>query len=86
MEVQKQYGDEVRFVGIPSLAGVSAMEEFVADTKVDAFPQIPDVDGVLWDRFGVSEHRTYVLINDDGTVRIADYGQLRADVEKLIAS
>ncbi len=86
MRVQQQYGDQVRFVGIPSLAGVAAMEEFVADTRIDVFPQIPDPDRILWDRFGVTEQRTYVFINDDGSVRVSGYGQLEADVEALISS
>ena len=80
------YGDEVRFVGVPGLAGVEAMERFVAETGVDHFPHIPDPERVLWDRFGVRRQRTYVFIDDDGSVRTAGYGRLAADVEALIAS
>lgn len=85
MEVQQQYGDQVRFVGVPGLADGSAMERFVAETGADAFPHMPD-DGTLWERFGVLEHRTYVYIDDDGTSSLGEYGGLVEGVEELIAS
>ncbi len=84
MEVQQQYGDQVRFVGVPGLADEAAMERFVAETGVDGFPHMPD-DGTLWERFGVLEHRTYVYIDDDGTARLGEYGGLADGVEELIA-
>ncbi len=61
------------------------MESFISDTGTSSVPHIPDLEGVLWDRFGVTEHRTYVLINDDGTRRTTGYGSLAAHVEDLIA-
>ena len=85
MEVQRQYGDQVRFIGVPGLADESAMERFVAETGADAFPHMPD-DGTLWERFGVLEHRSYVYINDDGTSRLGEYGGLSDGVETLIDS
>ena len=84
MEVQQQYGDQVRFVGVPGLAGVSEMEGFIADTGVTAFPHLLD-DGQLWEAFGVIMQRTYVLINDDGSWERTGYGSLASDVEALIA-
>ena len=86
MEVQQQYGDEVRFVGVPGLADVSAMERFVAETGTEAFPHMPDTDGELWERFGVLEHRTYVYIDDDGSFWTGTYGGLADGVEELVAS
>ncbi len=61
------------------------MEQFVSDTGSDVVPHIPDPDGELWERFGVSEHRTYVLIDEDGTARTGAYGDLPDDVADLIA-
>lgn len=86
MEVHERYGDQVRFVGVPGLAEDASMERFLAETGVDNFPHVPDGEGQLWARFGVTEQRTYVLINDDGSVRTAGYGRLAADVEGLLAS
>ena len=84
MEAQQTYGDEVRFVGVPSLSNDEAIAKFVAERGVSGFEHIPDVDGVLWDRFDVSEHRTYILINDDGSVEKTGYGSLDEDVQSLI--
>ena len=85
MEVQQQYGDQVTFVGVPGLADVPAMETFVAQQGVDGFHHIID-DGAIWEAFGVFEQRVYVFINDDGTARMATYGQLESDVQGLINS
>lgn len=84
--MQEQYGDQVRFIGVPGLAEASSMDRFVAETGVDGFPHVPDGDGVLWELFGVTEQRTYVFIDDDGTMRAGGYGRLAADVEELIVS
>ncbi|MEM7273092.1 MAG: hypothetical protein AAF547_08445 [Actinomycetota bacterium] len=84
--MQEQYGEQVRFIGVPGLSDTARMGQFVAQTGVTGFPHIPDGDGVLWERFGVTEQRTYVFINDDGTARVGGYGQLAEDVEALIAS
>lgn len=61
------------------------MQGFVADRSVTGFDHIPDPDGVIWRRFGVIQQRTYVLINDDGTLRTTGYGSLEQDVQGLIA-
>ena len=73
------------FVGVPGLADVPSMQGFVADRGVTAFTHIPDPNSVIWQRFGVFSQRTYVLINDDGTVRKTGYGSLEQDVLGLIA-
>ncbi len=86
MEVQQRYGDRVRFVGMPGLSNPESMAQFVAETGTGGIPHIPDDEGVLWDRFGVREQRTYVFIDDDGTARTGGYGRLSEDVEELIAS
>ena len=86
MEVQQTYGEQVRFVGVPGLSDPAAMAQFVAETGVGDFPHIPDPDGVLWERYDVREQRTYIFINDDGTIRMGGYGNLAGDVEDLIAS
>ena len=84
--MQQQFGDDVTIIGIPSLASVDSMRGFVEDTGTSGIPHIPDVEGVLWDRYGVSEQRTYVLINDDGARETTGYGALASQVEALIAN
>ena len=85
MGVEQTYGDQVTFVGVPSLADIEDIEQFVDERGVSTFDQIPDVDGELWDRFGVARHRTYVLIDDDGSFDLVPYGTIEQDVQDLIA-
>lgn len=85
MEVSQQYGDEVRFIGMPGLAGLDSVLEFVEETGTDGIEHIHDPDGALWNQFGVLQQRTYVLIDDDGTMRTTGYGSLEQDVLDLIA-
>lgn len=86
MEVHEQYGDEVKFVGLPGLANRDEIDEFIAETGVGDIVHLPDLGGEIWRQFGVVKQRTYVFINDDGTWRRSGYGSLRDDVEALIAS
>ena len=86
MDVEQQFGDEVRILGIGGLGSVDEMREFVDRTGSDAITHLPDEDGHLWDRFDVRSHGTYVLIDGDGTVTSQHRGNLRAAVEDLIAS
>lgn len=85
MEVEAQYGDQVTFVGLPSLADREDIDAFIADTGTDRFLQVPDLERSVWEQFGVLEQRTYVFINNDGSWRRSGYGSLQADVEELIA-
>lgn len=71
---------------MPGLAGEIEMQGFVSGRGVGGFEHIPDVSGTIWDRFGVRAQRTYVFINDDGTITVKGYGSLEQDVLALIAS
>ena len=85
MEVQEEFGDQIRFIGVPSLSSdIDGMIEFTEDTGSDIIAQVPDLDGEIWSQFGVREQRTYVYINDDGTWETSGYGSLRDDVIDLI--
>lgn len=85
MEVQQQFGDDVRIIGIPGLSNPESMENFISSNGVGSIDHLDDPDGELWDRFGVTEQRTYVFVNDDGATRKGTYGSLPSDVEDLIA-
>lgn len=85
MAVEEQYGDQVRFIGIPSLAGEAEMRDFLDETGTEPLLHVPDAVGEIWDRFGISRQSSYVYINDDGTWQKSGYGSLREDVENLIA-
>lgn len=86
MEVQNKYGDQVTFVGVPEPSSdQESITQFVDETGVTAFPHIADPSGEVWAQFDVVEQRTYVIVNDDGTLETIDYGALEQEVQKVIA-
>jgi len=84
VEVEQQYGDQVTFIGVPSLATIADIDEFIEIQGVDGFVNIPDQKREIWERFEVTRQRTYVLLNDDGTWERTGYGSLPEDVQDLI--
>lgn len=79
------YGDEVSVVGIGSLDSAEAIADFARD--VEGITHLEDTDGVLWQRFGVTEQSSFVVLDADGEVAFeAGYGgedDLAADVEAV---
>lgn len=61
------------------------MRAFVSEQGVGGLQHVDDPNTELWSRFGVTQQRTYVFINDDGSFRLSGYGSLIEDVEGLIA-
>ena len=69
-------------VSTPVLTGV--------DTGVDTFPHAADIDGDVWEFYGIGSQPAFVFINDDGTfdTRLGslDEDRLTERVEQLLAS
>lgn len=84
MEVQQQYEGQVQIVGVPGLSDPDAIRSFIDEEQVGSIVHLED-NGELWDRFGVSEQRTYVFINDDGSATVTGYGSLSDRVAELVA-
>ena len=80
------YGDEVSVVGIGSLDSAEAIADFARD--VEGITHLEDADGVLWQRFGVTEQSSFVVLDADGEVAFeAGYGgedDLAAEVEAVL--
>jgi len=86
VEVQEQFSDDITIIGVPSLAGADDYPEFISSTGTDVIAHIPDEAGVIWERFGITQQRTYVYIEDDGITEISGYGSLADDVAALVAN
>jgi peroxiredoxin len=88
--VQQQFEGRARIIGVASRDSIEQMEAFVADTGVDTFPHAADVDGDVWEFYGISSQPAFVFINDDGTFDILlgslDEDGLTERVEQLLAS
>lgn len=61
---------DVSFVGVAGLGETAAMQDFVDEYDVDAFEHLADLDGALWQRFGVVQQPAYAFIDDDGTIEV----------------
>ena len=85
MEAQAIYGDQVNFLGVPGLSDPDSHRAFVNETSTGGFQHVDDQTQELWDRFGVTQQRTYVYIDDDGSFELTGYGSLIEDVQTLIA-
>lgn len=77
---------DVTFVGVASLGERRAMADFVRDYKVSAFTHVADLNGSVWQRFGVVQQPAYAFIDDSGSVEVIR-GELGPDrLERHLAS
>jgi thiol-disulfide isomerase/thioredoxin len=85
-ELARTYGDEVSVVGIGSLDSAEAIAGFARD--VEGITHLEDADGVLWQRFGVTEQSSFVVLDADGEIAFeAGYDgedDLAAEVEAVL--
>ena len=88
--MQHQFEGRARIIGVASRDTIEQIEAFVADTGVDTFPHAADIDGDVWEHYGISSQPAFVFINDDGTfdIRLGSLGEdgLTERVEQLLAS
>ncbi|MAT21689.1 MAG: hypothetical protein CL419_11375 [Acidimicrobiaceae bacterium] len=88
--MQHQFEGRARIIGVASRDTIEQIEAFVADTGVDTFPHAADLDGDVWEFYGIGSQPAFVFINDDGTfdTRLGslDEDRLTERVEQLLAS
>ena len=66
-------------IGIPGRDSQSEMNGFVSTYGVGNMPHLPDEQGDLWTRYGVSYQPRWLLIRTDGTEQ-AGGGEIPASV------
>ena len=60
----------VTFVGVAALDELPAMQSFVATYGMGGFTHLADLDGSIWQRFGVTQQPAYAFISADGSVEV----------------
>lgn len=55
-------------IGVAGRDDLSAIQGFIDDRGVGAFPHIADESGEVWSNFDVRSQPAFVFIDDDGTV------------------
>jgi hypothetical protein len=79
----------VQFIGVSWKDEVEAMQAFVDQHRVDAFPHVED-DGSIFAAYGMVSQPGWAFINDDGTATAILGGLgaegIAANLDALIAS
>lgn len=84
--MQAAYDGRVAVVGVAGRDDLSAIQGFIDDRGVAAFPHIADESGEIWATFDVRSQPAFVFIDDDGTIA-DESGSLSEDglIERLDA-
>lgn len=61
---------DVVFLGVAGLGETDDMRAFVDDYEVGGFEHLADLDGSLWQRFGVVQQPAYAFVDDSGTIEV----------------
>ncbi len=84
--VAAKFADQVTFVGIPGLGEVGPMRQFVDDTGTGGFQHVSDVDGALWQQFGVVAQPSFVFIDGSGHTELVPSGLSGDDLRRMTQS
>ena len=82
-----EYGDRLGILGVAGMGSNADMHEFVTDLDVGAIANLDDQAGVLWQKFGITEQSSFVLVDRAGRVAGTGYLddlQLTAKVKSLV--
>lgn len=60
----------VTFVGVAAQDQLPAMKEFVTKYHMGSFTHLADLNGSVWQRFGVTQQPAFAFIAADGTVDV----------------
>ncbi|GAA2116515.1 redoxin domain-containing protein [Streptomyces synnematoformans] len=65
-EVAAEFEGRAHVLGVAGLDKRDAMQGFVTDTGVGAFPHLADETGDIWKKFEITEQSVYVILDKDG--------------------
>ena len=87
--VERTWGDEVQFVGIPGIDDPDTIREWIESNSVVSIPHVLDLTGSIWSNYGVISQPSIVFISESGAVErhVGSLGplELEAKVEALVA-
>ncbi|MEV6348912.1 redoxin domain-containing protein [Actinoplanes sp. NPDC051851] len=86
-DFHEEYADRLTFLGIAGLGTVGAMKEFVSDMQVGTVTHLDDTPGKIWNKFGITQQSTYVLLDSAGTIVKQSYLDdlaLTGELKKLV--
>jgi thiol-disulfide isomerase/thioredoxin len=75
----------VTFVGVASLDALPAMQSFVTTYGMGGFTHLADLDGSIWQRFGVTQQPAYAFISSSGSVEVVKTRVSAAELDGRLA-
>jgi len=83
-DIAARYDDRVTLFGVTGHGELADMADFVTETGTGGITHIADLNGFIWNAYGVYSQPAFVFIDDDGTVEVF-VGSLSSDglVEKI---
>lgn len=75
---------DLTFLGVAGLDKLEAMQAFPGETGTDTFRHLPDLDGSIWARFGVTAQPAMALIKADGTYEVLTGAMAPQDLQATI--
>ncbi|MPZ25942.1 MAG: redoxin domain-containing protein [Micromonosporaceae bacterium] len=83
------YAGQVTVVGVAGLDdSIENMQQFIDLTDIANFPQLADPDGVVWQRFEITEQSSFVILDEHGVVDqrgLLNPADLPAQLDRLVA-
>jgi thiol-disulfide isomerase/thioredoxin len=73
-----RFGDDVLIVGVAGRGGIDEMRGFIDDTATTGLTHVADLDGGVWNAFGIFAQPAFAFIDDTGEIEVF-VGGLRAD-------
>lgn len=59
---------KVRIIGVPGLASVNDMKQFVKDTRTSNIVHVADSDGAIWQHFQIPAQPAFIFVTSKGTI------------------
>lgn len=81
-----QANPDITFVGVAALDELAAIQEFVDKYDVDTFTNIADIDGAVWQRFGVTEQPAFAFIDADGSIDVVRGALSGSELDTRVAA
>lgn len=76
---------DITFVGVSAQDQVPAMQEFIDRYGTGLFTNIADVDGAVWQRFGVTAQPAFAFVGGDGSVDVVPGPLPESDLAAQVA-
>ncbi len=89
-ETVARFGDDVQIIGVAGRGAIDEMRDFIGDTETTGLTHVADIDGNVWNSFGIYAQPAFAFINDNGEIETF-IGGLGADsladrIDALLAS